>query len=535
MKKLILTLLIAATFIAPIKAQDETPSTPAEGSTPPASRTPAEDAGATMRDATKAYNAGITALNANNYDEAATQFKRATELNPDDASAQMLLGYVLLKQEKWADALPPLQAARRMESKLDANSRPIVANNLGTALLNQNKPVEAITAYQRALQLNPNYGDARYNLAFALLSQKRYSEALSHLTTLQKDDAYKNDVAVLDGLGEVYESQENWPMALGFYKKATEIAPRDPQAKFKLAWGLVRAGRADNARPYLEQTVALDPNQAQAYLLLGDLNIRDHKWNEAQKMLERYAQLAPDDFTGQFNLGVAYDYDSKFDAALASYAKAEASKPGDAAVKNNIGRIYFKQNKQTEAVAKLREAIAINPTFLDARVNLALALSADEKNTELLNESNREWNKLLVTAQDELKKATGAADKAEINNHISMIYGAQADNNFKLKRFPEAAKSYEEFLKINPNNSDAMINRALALYNMKSQASLTEASRILRDVIKRDDKNATAYNNLGVVLEALFRPAEAMENYRRAAQLRPGYEEALANVKRLTP
>ncbi len=49
-----------------------------------------------------AYNAGIAALNVNDYEEADEQFHQSVKLNPQDATAQMLLGYVLLRQEKWS-------------------------------------------------------------------------------------------------------------------------------------------------------------------------------------------------------------------------------------------------------------------------------------------------------------------------------------------------------------------------------------------------------------------------------------------------
>ncbi|WP_141699691.1 tetratricopeptide repeat protein, partial [Nostoc sp. KVJ20] len=54
-------------------------------------------------------------------------------------------------------------------------------NNLGRVRYNQGKLEEAISAYQRALQIDPNNATAHYNLGNALYDQGKVKEAIAEL------------------------------------------------------------------------------------------------------------------------------------------------------------------------------------------------------------------------------------------------------------------------------------------------------------------------------------------------------------------
>ncbi|KAK9711824.1 hypothetical protein K7432_007550 [Basidiobolus ranarum] len=63
-------------------------------------------------------------------------------------------------------------------------SRPndyLLWNKLGATTANSQKPAEAIDAYFKALELNPAYIRARYNLAVSCINLGQYHEAAEHL------------------------------------------------------------------------------------------------------------------------------------------------------------------------------------------------------------------------------------------------------------------------------------------------------------------------------------------------------------------
>ncbi|MDQ3813416.1 MAG: tetratricopeptide repeat protein, partial [Armatimonadota bacterium] len=287
----------------PSTATEPTPASPAAG-TP--STSGGEDA---KQQATVAYNLGLAAVKKSDWATAAANFEKATTLDATDASALMFLGFARLKQENYDGALTALQAAERLIPATDGKSRATLYNNLGLAPWNKNQKTEAIESYQRALQADKDASDARYNLAFAFLSQKRYQDAIPHLEALAKTSG---DAALLDALGEAYENVKDFGKALGAYGKAIALRPNEAAYQLHMALALVSSNRKTDAIPYLRKVITLDPQStdpqsAEAFLQLGAIAIEKTRWNEAQDMLRRYVALRPNDPAGWYNLGVAYD------------------------------------------------------------------------------------------------------------------------------------------------------------------------------------------------------------------------------------
>jgi tetratricopeptide (TPR) repeat protein len=516
---------------------DEAPATAA----PPSTSTPAlpaapEDSAGNVRTATEAYNAGLAALNKNELATAAAQFQKAVDLSPNDAGALMFLGYVKLRQEQYPDALTALEAARAQGTRLDAKLLPILHNNLGIAYANSNRPDDALAAYQKAIDLSKDeYVDARYNLAFAFLGQRKYKEALPHLTKLRDQRASDKvfQSSVYDGLAEAYENGGDWGNALSAYKKVTDLNPSDPSARFNFALALSKTGRVDDALTQGKEVLKLRPNHQPTLLLLGDLYSRKGSWKEAKDVLNRYVKGDTQNFTAWFTLGVAHDYTADFPNALEAYSKAEALSPTDPAVKNNIGRILFKRgekdaSKYAEAEQNLQAALKLDPNFDDARVNLALVYTAQSKWDDAIAQWKVYLDNLRATMQ---KPGLSAGEKTDLKKRAQSARGALAENYLKAGAYANAVKEYRALLADTPDNLDAMSNLGLALYHTKDYVA---AISTYREVIKRDSKNAIAYNNLGVVLEASGKRTDAVDSYRKALALKPDYAEAKVNVERLT-
>jgi len=506
------------------------PAKPPVPKAPKAETTPAPtNSVSNIQQATDAYNAGIKALAKNDLTGAAANFEKAIQLSPNDANANLYLGYVRLKQSNWAQAVASLEKAKTNINSLDDSLKPILWNNLGLAYAKSDRQDDALNAYNQALQLDKNYIDAKYNLAFAQLTKKDYKNALANLLDLRSANTGDTtfQTTIYNGIATAYEGMSNWASALGAYSKVVQLNSNDVDSRFNFALALKKAGRVQDAITQLQTVIKLRANYVPALSLLGDIYLNQHQWNDAANVLAQYSKAAPDDFNAWFNLGVAYDHASDFDNALVAYNKAETLNPKDPAVKNNIGRIYFKRGVYDDAASNLQAALKINPGFDDARLNFGLVLMAQEK----WKDAADQWMLYLSTLRDQLQApGVTAAEKVAIGNRGEDAHSALALCYMHAELYADARDQYKKLLTTQPNNEDAKVNLALCYYHTRNY---TESVKLNREIIAANPKNAIAYNNLGVALEAMNRVGEAMDNYQKAININPNYSDAKNNLARL--
>lgn len=125
---------------------------------------------------------GNEAYQKKEYEKAAAEYKKVTDKNPANATANYNLGNALYKSSKTDDAVKAYEnAAGATADKIDKSK---AYYNKGVVLQNNNKLPECIDAYKNALKLNPQDEDARQNLQKALQQMKKQEQ--------QKKDKQQN-------------------------------------------------------------------------------------------------------------------------------------------------------------------------------------------------------------------------------------------------------------------------------------------------------------------------------------------------------
>lgn len=107
-------------------------------------------------------------------------FLRAVQQNAQtenfDPDVQEALGVLFNLSSEYDKAVDCFQAAVQISP---SNAK--LWNRLGASYANGNKPVEAVGAYQRALEIEPGFIRARYNVGVVCINLKSYKEAAEHL------------------------------------------------------------------------------------------------------------------------------------------------------------------------------------------------------------------------------------------------------------------------------------------------------------------------------------------------------------------
>lgn len=126
----------------------------------------------TSKEISDVLTAGRDYFENNNDEKALDCFRRVLEIDRTNISALANIGNVLVKQEKYEDAVTQYDRA----CLLDQND-PILWYNRANALLRQGKYEDAVTSYDKAIQLQPNDADSLHNKGIALKRMGKKNDA----------------------------------------------------------------------------------------------------------------------------------------------------------------------------------------------------------------------------------------------------------------------------------------------------------------------------------------------------------------------
>ena len=234
---------------------------------------------------------------------------------PDNPDALHLLALIAHRMGQNEAAIALIQKC--LSIKEDVPAYHFTAADICNAL---NKPDIAITFYNRAIELNPEFYEAYNNLGVLLIDQGRLDEALRLLrraVTLKNDfyEAHNNLGNVLCRLGKVDE-------AIARNRQAVALKPDSFRALNNLGVMLMAQGELDESVAVFNRAVSLEPDYYEAHNNLGNVLCRMRKIDEAITCYRRALDLKGDYPDAYNNLGNALAKIGKIDEARTCYRKA---------------------------------------------------------------------------------------------------------------------------------------------------------------------------------------------------------------------
>jgi len=196
---------------------------------------------------------GKKLLDAGNYDKAALELKTATLLMPTNAAA-------------W--------------------------NYLGLAYHRAGQGTKAAAAYNRALTLNRELLEARFNLGCLWLEQNKLEEARSEFTayTLRRGNSPEGWLK----LGLVQLRATNSTAAAQSFREATNLNPKNVEALNGLGLAQLQRGRAAEAAQSFNAALRLQPDYRPALLNLATVSlVQLNNRSEALRRYREYLALRP--------------------------------------------------------------------------------------------------------------------------------------------------------------------------------------------------------------------------------------------------
>jgi predicted O-linked N-acetylglucosamine transferase (SPINDLY family) len=233
--------------------------------------------------------------------------------------------------------------------------------NKGNTLKNLKRYDKALSFYDKAIKLKPNFVEAYYNKGNTLKNLKRYDDALScydQAIKLKPDyfEAYNNKAFTFYNL-------KRYDDALSCYDQAIKLKPDHAEAYNNKALTFYNLKRYDDALSCYDQAIKLKPDHAEVYNNKGNIFFDLKRYDDALHCYDQAIKLKPDHAEVYNNKGNIFFDLKRYDDALHCYDQAIKLKPDFAEAYNNKGNILRVLKYYEEALFYYDQAIKLKPDY----------------------------------------------------------------------------------------------------------------------------------------------------------------------------
>ncbi len=187
---------------------------------------------------------------------------------------------------------------------------PDVYNKLGIIYSFTNQYDKALSAFERAVEINPEYIEARVNLSLTLNSLGKYDEAAKHLSEaikLERDKgdyyAVKTRIANLHKeTGLLYREIKDNKNAAEEFEKALNLMPHFVDIRLLLTETFIDMEEYDKAEEILIESINIKPAFVGNYIMYGQLYYKKGNINKAREMWKKALELDPNNNTAKVYL-----------------------------------------------------------------------------------------------------------------------------------------------------------------------------------------------------------------------------------------
>ncbi|HKF46185.1 MAG TPA: tetratricopeptide repeat protein [Terracidiphilus sp.] len=433
--------------------------------------------------------------------KAEEQFKTAQEIEPESEEVVLNLSRVysesgnLDQAAKVIEAVPENDRTARMESTLGATYDQL------------KRPKDAIAAYKRAQDLQPDDAQTLNALGQALMNDNQYDAALKTFKDLAQADP--DDAGPLVQIAEIQRREGKYEDALATIRKARKKDPENLEAGYKEGMLLDILGRYDEAiatySAMVDQTshangayTAEEKNNRGIFLeRLGSLYHEQNKTDQAVAVYQKMIDMGGDQATRGYQFQVDCYNDAKnFGKAIEVARAAVAAYPKNSDMKLMLAGELVDQGKSDEGLDMAKSLI--NNGDDDRSVYFALG----NMYTRM-----RRWKE----AEDVLEKATPLSTKKDDKLYLLFLKGALAD---RQKHVEQAEGFFRQALDLDPNN--AMTLNYLGYMFADKGVRLPEALKLIRKAVDQEPMNGAYLDSLGWVYFKMGDYELAEENLRQA-------------------
>lgn len=159
--------------------------------------------------------------------------------------------------------------------------------------------------WSNVAKVRPEYWAPHYNRGLALLDMNKPTDAL---VALERAASLKADEPnVFDALGRAYAAIGNKEKAINNFNRALELEPRMVESLNNLGTVYFDAGDYAMAERYFKESLIVRPQAAVAHFNLAQCYSRQNRSMDAVEQFEEYLKAAPADAQARYELGLVYE------------------------------------------------------------------------------------------------------------------------------------------------------------------------------------------------------------------------------------
>ena len=502
--------------------------------------------------------------------EAVETYLRAVELAPDNYYPYFALGQAyatLLQHENAINALK--QAAVFAEETRAAPLEELtdIYKALGSAYFRRDRVDEAIAAWTKIAELDPENIFTRIELADLLREQELYAQAIAqHEAIIQskKEDPYRVCLSRRE-IGNIHEAKGAYENAIQSYDTALLLTAPGNWLRKDLQHRIIGIYAADGnwegLIEYYQKKLEAAPNEPERLGLLAAAYIENQQLDEGIATYQKAVELAPTDANLRLQLITAFRNAEKFEDAAAAYESLSEQNPDDFGIYRELGELYLQLENEAKARTTYQRIIDRNPenggTYLilaeiyagngwmeDAAAAYQKTISLAPNNLDYIEyfgefyfrQGNREkaietWNKmvaadkgiaenydrlaqLLDTKNFNTEAIAASREAVELMPDVYRYREALATRLMESADYDAALTEYTEAAKLAPNTffAEDMDDKRIELYRRQGvliekietvETALDDPGLPTADIIAKQKRLAKMYLKLGNITYAL--------------------------------
>jgi len=379
----------------------------------------------------------------------------------------------------------------------------------GQRFFAQAKYREAIIQYSNAIQIDPRFAPAYYQLSQAYLklgdSNRAYPELFRTVELAPDNYGAHTDLA---NLLVTFRNPDGSPIPESLHQAKTHLdllrekVPNLPETHE--AWANYYAAQSNlgPAMREMQQAIALDPKRSESYLLLALLQLRANLPDQAEANFTTAANVDQKSMNAQLALGGFYQARNRLPEAEQQFRRAIAIDRRNSAPRSALVRLLMQEGKTAETETFLQQTKKELPDDPDAYRMLG---DFYYQNGDL-DKAIAEYTTLYNDHPKDLQ--------------VKKLY---IEVLILKNRLDNAAKLNDEVLKADPHDVDALVCRGQIMLRRDQAGAAVEA---LQSALHDDPDNGFAHFQLGVAYDQQHDDARAESEWREAVRLRPDLSDA---------